>query len=167
MFSVYLMPSLSISKSNHRPSFNRINTSLEPTQWFSLSYFFGPFRLCQWGSETKPWLSDSLTLRMVCHRSTLINIESFDCLRHSVRHVKLFNTTRKRIIWVAVLHQVCLDNTLFLLSFPISDMSDLELERAAMACCTSSILMTLARCYTQGLLELNIWLLQLIQSVNL
>jgi hypothetical protein len=34
---------------------------------------------------------------------------------------------------VAVLHRVCLDNTLFLPSFPIPDMSDLELERAVMA----------------------------------
>jgi hypothetical protein len=34
---------------------------------------------------------------------------------------------------MAVLRRVCLDNTLFLPSFPIPDMSDLELERAAMA----------------------------------
>jgi hypothetical protein len=34
---------------------------------------------------------------------------------------------------MAALHRVCLDNTLFLPSFPISDMSDLELEKAAMA----------------------------------
>ena len=34
---------------------------------------------------------------------------------------------------MSVLHQVCIDNTLFLPSFPIPDMSDLELERAAMA----------------------------------
>ena len=37
------------------------------------------------------------------------------------------------MVWVAVLHQVCLDNTLFLPSFPMPDMSDLELERAATA----------------------------------
>ena len=78
--------------------------------------------------------SDILTLRKVCHRSTLINIESFGCLRQCVRHVKLWNATRKRIVWVAVLHRVCIDDTLFLLSFPIPDMSDLELERAAMVC---------------------------------
>ena len=42
-------------------------------------------------------------------------------------------STRQRVVWVAALHQVCLDNTLFLPSFPISDMSDLELERSAMA----------------------------------
>ena len=36
-------------------------------------------------------------------------------------------------MWVAALRQVCLDNVLFLPSFPIPDMSDLELERAAMA----------------------------------
>ena len=33
---------------------------------------------------------------------------------------------------MAALHRVCLDNTLFLPSFPISDMSDLEIEKAAM-----------------------------------
>ena len=42
-------------------------------------------------------------------------------------------STRQRVVWVAALYQVCLDNTLFLPSFPISDMSDLELERSAMA----------------------------------
>ena len=36
------------------------------------------------------------------------------------------------MVWVAALHRVCLDNTLFLPSFPISDMSDLEIEKAAM-----------------------------------
>ena len=34
---------------------------------------------------------------------------------------------------MAALHRVCLDNTLFIPSFPISDMSNLELERSAMA----------------------------------
>ena len=34
---------------------------------------------------------------------------------------------------MAALRRVCLDNTLFLPSFPISDMSDLELEKAATA----------------------------------
>jgi hypothetical protein len=33
---------------------------------------------------------------------------------------------------VVALHRICLDNTLFLPSFPISDMSDSELENAAM-----------------------------------
>ena len=33
---------------------------------------------------------------------------------------------------MTALHQVCLDNVIFLPSFPISDMSDLELEQAAM-----------------------------------
>ena len=42
-------------------------------------------------------------------------------------------STRQRVVWVAALHRVCVDNTLFLSSFPISDMSDLELEKAAMA----------------------------------
>ena len=34
---------------------------------------------------------------------------------------------------MTVLHQVCIDNTIFLPTFPIPDMSNLELERAAMA----------------------------------
>ena len=33
---------------------------------------------------------------------------------------------------MAALHRVCLDNSLFLPSFPVSDMSDLEIENAAM-----------------------------------
>ena len=37
------------------------------------------------------------------------------------------------MVWVAALQRVCLDNALFLPSFPIPDMNDLELERAAMA----------------------------------
>ena len=41
--------------------------------------------------------------------------------------------TRQRAVWVAALHRICLDNTLFLPSFPIHDMSNLELERAATA----------------------------------
>ena len=40
--------------------------------------------------------------------------------------------TRQRAVWVAALHRVCIDNTLFLPSFPICDMSDLEIEKAAM-----------------------------------
>ncbi|KAF8799413.1 hypothetical protein BYT27DRAFT_7120833 [Phlegmacium glaucopus] len=41
--------------------------------------------------------------------------------------------TRQRIVWVDALHRVCLDNTLFLPSFPIHDMTVPELEHAAMA----------------------------------
>ena len=62
-----------------------------------------------------------------------INFESFGCLRHIKTCKALELATRKRIVWMSVLHRVCLDNTLFLPSFPIPDMSDLELERAAMA----------------------------------
>src|ERR1700679_2061748 len=61
-----------------------------------------------------------------------INIESSGCSRHIKTCKALELATRKRIVWVAVLHRVCIDNTLFLPSFPIPDMSDLELERAAM-----------------------------------
>ena len=78
--------------------------------------------------------SDILELRKVCHQSTLINIESFGCLRLSIKTCKALElATRQRIVWVAALHRVCIDNALFLPSFPIPDMSDLELERAAMA----------------------------------
>jgi hypothetical protein len=41
-------------------------------------------------------------------------------------------STQQRVVWVAALHRVCFDNVLFLPSFPISDMSDLEIEKAAM-----------------------------------
>ncbi|KAF8802153.1 hypothetical protein BYT27DRAFT_6771427 [Phlegmacium glaucopus] len=41
--------------------------------------------------------------------------------------------TRQRVVWVDALHRVCHDNTLFLPSFPIPDMTVLELEHAAMA----------------------------------
>ena len=52
---------------------------------------------------------------------------------HIIKTCKAFeHTTRLRAVWLAALHQVCIDNTLFLPSFPISDMSDLELEKAAM-----------------------------------
>ena len=62
------------------------------------------------------------------------NIESFGCLRYIIKTCKALElATRKRIVWVVALHRLCLDNTLFLPSFPIPDMSDLELERAAMA----------------------------------
>jgi hypothetical protein len=64
-------------------------------------------------------------------------IQHYSKFSGRLRHIKtckaLELATRKRIVWVAVLHRVCLDNTLFLPSFPTPDMSDLELERAAMA----------------------------------
>ena len=61
------------------------------------------------------------------------NIVIFDYLKHVKTCKALELATRQRIVWVDALHRVCLDNTLFLPSFPIPDMSDLELERAAMA----------------------------------
>ena len=66
---------------------------------------------------------------------SLINIEYFVCLRtyYDKTCQALELATRKRIVWVAALHRVCLDNTVFLPSFPIHDMTDLELERAALA----------------------------------
>ena len=61
-----------------------------------------------------------------------VNIESLGCLKHIKTCKALEHATRQRIVWVTVLHQVCLDNALFLPSFPIIDMSNLDLERAAM-----------------------------------
>ena len=43
------------------------------------------------------------------------------------------HTTRRRLVWLDALHRVCLDNSLFLPSFPTPDMSDLELEQVAIA----------------------------------
>ena len=52
-----------------------------------------------------------------------INIGLFGYLRH-IKTCKVFElATRTRIVWVAALHRVCLDNTLFLPSFPIPDMT--------------------------------------------
>ena len=75
--------------------------------------------------------SDILALRKVCHQSTL----NFWLLKtYYFKTCKALElVSRKRIVWIAVLLRVCLDNTLFLPSLPIPDMSDLELERAAMA----------------------------------
>ena len=41
-------------------------------------------------------------------------------------------STRQRVVWMAALHRVCIENTLLVPSFPICDMSDLEIEKAAM-----------------------------------
>ncbi|KAF8801201.1 hypothetical protein BYT27DRAFT_7245340 [Phlegmacium glaucopus] len=57
--------------------------------------------------------SDILTLRNTCKTLQLV--------------------TRKRIVWIDALRRVCVENTLFLPSFPMPDMSDAELEQAAMA----------------------------------
>jgi hypothetical protein len=78
---------------------------------------------------------DILSLRMVCESS--INTGSFGCssrLSTYKKTCKAFElATRQRVVWLAVFHRVCLDNGLFLPSFPIPDMSDLELEQAAIA----------------------------------
>ena len=75
--------------------------------------------------------SDILALRKVCRyrKFSLLKSVKYNIIKTCKA---LQATTRRRVIWVAALHQVCLDNTLFLPSFPISDMSDLELENAAM-----------------------------------
>ena len=75
--------------------------------------------------------SDILALRKVCRHQKFSLLKSVKYYIIKTCRV-LQATTRRRVVWVAALHQVCLDNTLFLPSFPISDMSDLELENAAM-----------------------------------
>ena len=67
--------------------------------------------------------SDILALRKVCRH------QKFSLLK-SVKH--LLSKTWERVVWVAALHRVCFDNTLFLPISPISDMSVLEIEKAAM-----------------------------------
>ena len=59
------------------------------------------------------------------------NIGYFGCSRHIKTCKALEISTRQHMVWVAHLHRVCLDNNLFL-TFPINDMNDMELKRAAM-----------------------------------
>ena len=47
------------------------------------------------------------------------------------KHFQL--ATKERIVWIHALHRVCLDNSLFIPTFPINDMSNSELEQAALA----------------------------------
>ena len=52
---------------------------------------------------------------------------------HHQKTCKAFQlSTRERTVWVDALQRVCFDNSLFLPTFPISDMSNLEIEKAAM-----------------------------------
>ena len=74
--------------------------------------------------------SDILTLRKVCRHHKFSLLKS---VKYIIKTCKALQpSTRQRVVWVAALHRVCLDNTLFLPSFPISDMSDLDIEKAAM-----------------------------------
>ena len=76
---------------------------------------------------------DILALRKVCHQS-ILDILVAQVIGEHTKTCKAFElTTRLRAVWLAALHRVCLDNTLFLPSFPIHDMSVLELEQAAIA----------------------------------
>ena len=75
--------------------------------------------------------SDILALRKVCQHQKFSLLKTLKY--YIIKTCKVLQaTTWRRVVWVAALHRVCLDNTLFLPSFPISDMSDLELENAAM-----------------------------------
>ena len=75
--------------------------------------------------------SDILALRKVCRHRKFSLLKS---VKYTIVKTckALQRSTRQRVVWVTALHRVCLDNTLFFPSFPISDMSDLELEKAAM-----------------------------------
>jgi hypothetical protein len=76
---------------------------------------------------------DILALRKVCHQ-LILDLFVAQVAGEHIKTCKAFELiTRQRVVWLAVLHQVCLDNTLFLPSFPIPSMSDLELEQAAIA----------------------------------
>ena len=74
--------------------------------------------------------SDILSLRKVCHGSIYCSCSAIQIFKACKA---LHFVTRRRIVWIEALHRVCRDNTLFIPSFPIPDMSDVELERAATA----------------------------------
>ena len=76
--------------------------------------------------------SDILSLRKVCPH---LKFSLLKPLKYTniIKTCRAFERiTRQRVVWVAALHRVCFENTLFLPSFPISDMKDLEIEKAAM-----------------------------------
>ena len=81
---------------------------------------------------------DILALRKVCHQS-IPDFFFFVLLKSLVnifkkKTCKAFElATRQRAVWLAAFHRMCFDNTLFQPSFPIPDMSNLELEQAATA----------------------------------
>ena len=79
---------------------------------------------------------DILALRKVCHQS----IPVFFLLvaqvagEHIKKTCKAFElATRQRAVWLAAFRRMCFDNTLFQPSFPIPNMSNLELEQAVTA----------------------------------
>ena len=74
--------------------------------------------------------SDILALRNVCRHQMFSLVEGNFIIIKTCKALQ--TSTRERVIWVAALHRVCFDNTLFLPSFPIPEMSDLEIEKAAM-----------------------------------
>jgi hypothetical protein len=75
--------------------------------------------------------SDILALRKVWPGHCRFVIQSVNIFKKTCKALQL--STRQRVVWLAALHRVCLNNVLFLPSFPISNMSDLELEKTAMA----------------------------------
>ena len=59
---------------------------------------------------------------------------SFFSLKGDLQTCKHFQlATKERMIWIHPLRRVCLRSSLFLPTFPINDMSDAELEQAALA----------------------------------
>ncbi|KAF8805715.1 hypothetical protein BYT27DRAFT_7192079 [Phlegmacium glaucopus] len=82
-------------------------------------------------SEAVPLRLVNIGLDVQITICTFLHPSDILALRQTCRAFQL--PTRQRIVWVDALHRVCLDNTLFLPSFSIPDMTVLELERAAMA----------------------------------
>ena len=76
---------------------------------------------------------DIFSLRKVS-RQSILDLLLAQVVGEHIKTCKVLElTTRQRAVWVAALHRVCLDNTLLLPTFPILDMSVLELEQAAIA----------------------------------
>ena len=72
----------------------------------------------------------ALALRKVCRTSEVAHISE---VLFSKTCKAPQRSTRQNEVWVVALHRVSLENAFYLPSFPLSDMSDLELEKSAMA----------------------------------
>ncbi|KAF8812586.1 hypothetical protein BYT27DRAFT_7182624 [Phlegmacium glaucopus] len=84
-------------------------------------------------SEAVPLRLVNIGLDLQITICTFLHPSDILSLRQTCKAFQL--PTRQRIVWVDALRRVCLDNTLFLPSFPIPDMTVLELEHAAMGPC--------------------------------
>ncbi|KAF8805718.1 hypothetical protein BYT27DRAFT_7142220 [Phlegmacium glaucopus] len=81
-------------------------------------------------SETVPLRLVNIGLDLQITICTFLHPSDILALRQTCKAFQL--PTRQRVVWVDALRRVCHDNTLFLPSFPIPDMTVLELEHAAM-----------------------------------